>query len=187
MEEVLKLEQDGAVARITIDRPDRGNMLTLEMLDQVSALIIDAGFDPAIKVISITSVGDDFCLGRDPQSAPDKKPAPYVEVALSELIQKGVPAYDQAIFVNVTKSKGGDSYSDLRGFKLIDVLESAGLTGEATSVDIISLDGYMMTFSIEQLRRSYRQAAPVMVPSLPLPESSMALPVFLGSSPFSSK
>ena len=98
----------------------------------------------------------------DPQSAPDKKPAPHVEVALSELIQKGVPAYDQAIFVNVTKSKGGDSYSDLRGFKLIDVLEAAGLTEEATSIDVISVDGYMTTFSIEQLRRSYPQAAPVM-------------------------
>ena len=80
MEEVLKLEQDGAVARITIDRPDRGNMLTLEMLDQVSALIIDAGFDPAIKVISITSVGDDFCLGRDPQSAPEHTPKNGVEM-----------------------------------------------------------------------------------------------------------
>jgi hypothetical protein len=31
----------------------------------------------------------------------------------------------------------------------------------ATSVDVISLDGYSATFSIEQLRRSYVQAAPV--------------------------
>ncbi|MBN2318862.1 MAG: hypothetical protein JXR49_07285, partial [Acidobacteria bacterium] len=98
----------------------------------------------------------------DPQSAPDKKPAPHIEVALSGLVQKGVPAYVQTIFVNVTKSKGGDSYSDLRGFKLIDVLEAAGLTEEATSIDVISLDGYMTTFSIEQLRRSYPQAAPAM-------------------------
>ena len=43
MEDVLKLEQDGEIARITIDRADRGNMLTLDMLDHVSALIIDAG------------------------------------------------------------------------------------------------------------------------------------------------
>jgi hypothetical protein len=98
----------------------------------------------------------------DPQSAPDKKPAPLVTAALSQLIQKGVPSYVQTIFVNVTKSKDGDSYSDLRGFKLIDVLEAAGLTKEAISVDVISLDGYITTFSIEQLRRSYAQAAPVL-------------------------
>ena len=70
MDDVLKLEQDGEIARITIDRPGRGNMLTLDMLDHVSALIIDAGCDPSIKAISIASVGDDFCLGRDPESAP---------------------------------------------------------------------------------------------------------------------
>ena len=65
MENVLKLDQDGEIARITIDRPEKGNMLTLEMLDYVSALIIDAGCDPDIKAISLTSTGDDFCLGRD--------------------------------------------------------------------------------------------------------------------------
>ena len=54
MENVLKLDQDGEIARITIDRPEKGNMLTLEMLDYVSALIIDAGCDPDIKAISGT-------------------------------------------------------------------------------------------------------------------------------------
>ena len=32
MDDVLKLEQDGDIARLTIDRPEKGNMLTLEML-----------------------------------------------------------------------------------------------------------------------------------------------------------
>lgn len=80
MDDVLQLEQDGAVARITIDRPDKGNMLTLEMLDYVSALIIDAGCDPDIKAISISSVGDDFCLGRDPASAPEDTPKNGIEM-----------------------------------------------------------------------------------------------------------
>ena len=71
MEDALKLEQDGEIARLTIDRPEKGNMLTLEMLDYLSALIIDAGCDPDIKAISLTSVGDDFCLGRDPDGAPE--------------------------------------------------------------------------------------------------------------------
>ena len=98
----------------------------------------------------------------DPQSAPDKKPAPHVLMSMNALMQKGVPSHVQTIFVNVSKSKDGDSYSDLRGFKLIDVLEAAGLSREATSADVISLDGYMATFSVEQLRRSYPQAAPVL-------------------------
>jgi hypothetical protein len=95
----------------------------------------------------------------DPQSAPDKKPAPYAIISYEDMAKK-IPAYEQAIFVNVSKSKDGDSYSDLRGFKLIDVLEAAGMDNKAVSIDVISLDGYSTTFSITQLRRKYRQAAP---------------------------
>ena len=43
MVDVLQLDHDGEIARITINRADKGNMLTLEMLDNISALIIDAG------------------------------------------------------------------------------------------------------------------------------------------------
>jgi hypothetical protein len=97
----------------------------------------------------------------DPQSAPDKNPAPHAVISYEDLIAKKLPVFEQAIFVNVSKSKEGDSYSDLKGFRLIDVLEVAGMTDKAASVDVISLDGYMTTFSIGQLRRKYRQAAPV--------------------------
>jgi enoyl-CoA hydratase/carnithine racemase len=80
MEDVLQLDHDGAIARIVINRADKGNMLTLEMLDNVSALIIDAGLDPDIKAISLSSTGDDFCLGRDPASAPEDTPKNGVEM-----------------------------------------------------------------------------------------------------------
>lgn len=80
MEDVLQLDHEGAIARITINRADKGNMLTLDMLDNVSALIIDAGLDPDIKAISISSTGDDFCLGRDPASAPENTPKNGVEM-----------------------------------------------------------------------------------------------------------
>ncbi|MBN1567454.1 MAG: hypothetical protein JXA73_06380 [Acidobacteria bacterium] len=96
----------------------------------------------------------------DPLSTPDKKLAPHIVISYDDLVAKKIPILEQAIFVNVTKSKDGDSYSDLKGFKLIDVLEAAGMNREATSVDVISLDGFSTTFSINQLRRKYRQAPP---------------------------
>ncbi len=97
----------------------------------------------------------------DPQSAPDKKTAPQITLSFDELIAKKIPIHEQAIFVNVSKSKDGDSYSNLKGFKLLDVLKAAGISDKATSVDVFSLDGYSATFSIAQLRRNYPQAAPV--------------------------
>ena len=97
----------------------------------------------------------------DAQSVKGMKPAAHVIISYEELIKKGVAVKEHALFVNVTKSRDGDSYSDIRGFSLIDALEAAGLSKEATSVDVISLDGYVKTFSIDQLRRMYPQSAPV--------------------------
>ena len=97
----------------------------------------------------------------DPKSVPGQKETTHVIISHDELITKGVPITEQTLFVNVAKSRDGDSYSDIRGFSLIEVLKAAGMSEEATSVDIISLDGYAATFSIDQLRRMFPQAAPV--------------------------
>jgi len=112
------------------------------------------------------SNGDELAAGTnpgDPQSVPGYKPSAYIVFSYDELIKKSVTVVEQAIFVNVARGggSGGDRYIDVRGFPLIEVLEAAGLSKEATSVDILTIDGYSTTFSIEQLRRSFPQAAPV--------------------------
>jgi hypothetical protein len=97
----------------------------------------------------------------DAQSVPGLRPATHVILSYDELVKKGVTVAKHALFINSAKSRDGDGYSDIRGFPLIEVLEVAGLSAEATGVDVISLDGYTATFSIDQLRRTYPQAAPV--------------------------
>ena len=110
------------------------------------------------------SNGDELAAMSNPgdaQSVPGQKPAPYVILSYDELVKKGVTVAEHAFFVNSAKSREGDGYSDIRGFPLIEVLKAAGLSEEALSVDVISIDGYAKTFSIDQLRRMYAQAAPV--------------------------
>jgi len=97
----------------------------------------------------------------DAQSVPGLRPAAHVILSYDELVKKGVTVTEHALFINSAKSRDGDGYSDIRGFPLIEVLQAAGLSEEATSVDVISLDGYTATFSMDQLRRTYPQAAPV--------------------------
>ncbi len=72
------------------------------------------------------------------------------------------PVIEQAVFVNTTKSRSGDSYSDYRGNGAWATLQAAGMADTATSVDVLSADGYERTFTIAELRRSWPQAAPVM-------------------------
>jgi len=95
------------------------------------------------------------------RSVPGQKNTKHVILSHDELIKKGVAVAEYALFFNVAHSKEGDSYSDIRGFPLIEVLKAAGMSEEATSIDVISLDGYVSTFSTDQLRRTYTQAAPV--------------------------
>jgi enoyl-CoA hydratase/carnithine racemase len=80
MSDGYKVTREGAVGHLQIDRPDRGNMITLAMLDDIAADIAKVGSDPAVNAILVTGKGSDFCRGRDPQGAPESKPTTAVEM-----------------------------------------------------------------------------------------------------------
>jgi enoyl-CoA hydratase len=61
----LTYEADGAVARITLDRPERGNGITLEMPRELAACVERANLDPAVRVIALAGNGPGFCGGYD--------------------------------------------------------------------------------------------------------------------------
>jgi len=57
--------RDGAVLRITLNRPDRRNSLTRLMIEALVGALTDAATDDTLRAIHIRSVGDDFCAGAD--------------------------------------------------------------------------------------------------------------------------
>jgi len=61
----LTYEVDGRVARITLDRPERGNGITLEMPRELAACVERADLDPAVHVIALSGNGNGFCGGYD--------------------------------------------------------------------------------------------------------------------------
>src|SRR5215207_8688677 len=56
---------DGAVAIITLNRPDKKNAMLLAMRDQIAALAERVNDEPAIRVAVLTGAGTDFCAGAD--------------------------------------------------------------------------------------------------------------------------
>lgn len=56
---------DGRVARITLDRPERGNGLTRALIDELAARVDKADLDPAVHVIVLSGNGKGFCGGYD--------------------------------------------------------------------------------------------------------------------------
>ena len=62
----LRLEQDGAVARLLIDRPDRRNAMTQAMWEALPVLVGQAMADDAVRVLILASATPGlFCAGAD--------------------------------------------------------------------------------------------------------------------------
>jgi 2-(1,2-epoxy-1,2-dihydrophenyl)acetyl-CoA isomerase len=61
----LVVEADGGVLRIRLDRPDRRNAITDDMVMALIETIEAAGSDQSVRVIALSGTGDHFCSGFD--------------------------------------------------------------------------------------------------------------------------
>jgi len=59
--ETLTYESSDRVARITLDRPQRGNGITPRMPAEIAACVERANLDPAIHAIALAGNGSGFC------------------------------------------------------------------------------------------------------------------------------
>jgi enoyl-CoA hydratase len=63
--QTLTYEVTGRIARITLNRPERGNGITLEMPRELAACVERANLDPGVHVIALAGNGSGFCGGYD--------------------------------------------------------------------------------------------------------------------------
>ncbi|MGE0712192.1 MAG: crotonase/enoyl-CoA hydratase family protein [Planctomycetota bacterium] len=63
--ETLLYRADGAIATITLNRPERLNTIVPPMPDEMEAAVARAVRDPAVKVIVLRGAGRAFCAGYD--------------------------------------------------------------------------------------------------------------------------
>jgi len=61
----LQFSIDGPVARITLDRPARGNGITMAMPRELAWCVEQADIDPRVHVIALAGNGSGFCGGYD--------------------------------------------------------------------------------------------------------------------------
>ena len=64
-ERPLLYETDGAVATLTLNRPERLNAVTPAMIDELDAALARAQGDSAVRVIRLRGAGRAFCAGYD--------------------------------------------------------------------------------------------------------------------------
>jgi len=56
---------DGAIATITLNRPERLNAISVPMLDALSEALVATDQDHAVRVIVLTGAGKGLCSGVD--------------------------------------------------------------------------------------------------------------------------
>lgn len=62
---VVEYEVTGRIARITLNRPSRGNGITRSLISELEACVEQADLDPAVHVILLSGRGTGFCGGYD--------------------------------------------------------------------------------------------------------------------------
>jgi len=64
--EQVRYEVDGAVGRVTIDRPERRNALSFQVMAELREALASAKADDAVRVVVLTGAGEQaFCAGAD--------------------------------------------------------------------------------------------------------------------------
>jgi methylglutaconyl-CoA hydratase len=61
----IRLERQGAVGRIILCRPERGNAIDREMAEELFAASAQFEKDTQVHAVQLTADGDDFCIGTD--------------------------------------------------------------------------------------------------------------------------
>lgn len=61
----VELSVEGAVGRVTLNRPERMNALTWEMREQLTEFFRRVRFDEAVRALIVTGAGGNFCAGAD--------------------------------------------------------------------------------------------------------------------------
>ncbi len=86
---------DDRVARITLDRPDARNALTVEMRDDLVDAVRSARDDAGVRCLLVTGTGDSFCSGMDLRASTvaGAGASGFDPRSTSEALRKGVQTF----------------------------------------------------------------------------------------------
>lgn len=65
MSDVLLASGGAGILTLTLNRPDKRNALSAELISALAAAVRDAELDPSVRVVLLRGAGRDFCAGAD--------------------------------------------------------------------------------------------------------------------------
>jgi enoyl-CoA hydratase/carnithine racemase len=106
----MTYERDGRVARITLNRPERGNGITLEMPRELVACVERANLDPEVHVIALAGNGSGFCGGYDLTASAERMSERFG----AELAPSGAPTDPAVVAANHDPDRVWDPVVDFQ-------------------------------------------------------------------------
>lgn len=65
MSGIVLTSLDGGILSVTLNRPDKRNALSAEMIQRLHEAVEQADLDPDVRVVIVRGAGKDFCAGAD--------------------------------------------------------------------------------------------------------------------------
>ncbi|MBU2550848.1 MAG: enoyl-CoA hydratase [Proteobacteria bacterium] len=78
--ENIRLERDGGLAYLVLNRPDKFNALSRAMIREMAEALEGLGTDRSVRVVVIRAEGKHFCTGHDLSEMVDRDTVDYQEI-----------------------------------------------------------------------------------------------------------
>ena len=110
--ETMTYEVTGRIARVTLNRPERGNGITLDLPRELAECVERADLDPNVHVIALSGNGKGFCGGYDLVASAERMSEGHSAELGDSWIPAGSPLDPKVIARNHTPSETWDPIID---------------------------------------------------------------------------
>jgi len=165
MSDIVKYEQQDAVAVITLNRPDSMNAFTNELRADLLEALQKARDDDAVRVVVLTGEGRCFSAGADLKDVVDR---PVTEILLYEYrpVQEAIASMPKPVIAAIPGSAAGIGLSIAMQCDLLIMADNAFLLSPFTTISLVP-DGGLNWFLVRQL--GYRRAFQLSIESERIP------------------
>lgn len=165
MSDIVKYEQQDAVALITLYRPDAMNSFNTELRADLVAAIQRAHDDEAIRVIVLTGEGRTFSAGADLKAGIDKDVSEILQTEYRP-VQEAIANIPKPVIAAIPGSAAGIGLSIALQCDLLIMAENAFLLSPFTTISLVP-DGGLNWLLVRQL--GYRRAFQLSIESERIP------------------
>lgn len=165
MSDIVKYEQRGSVAIITLSRPESMNAFDTDLRAAVAAAFDRARKDAAIRVVVFTGEGRCFSAGADLKAGIDRDVTEILQVEYRP-IQEAIATLPKPVIAAVPGSAAGIGMSMALQCDLLIMADNAFLLSPFTTISLVP-DGGLSWMLVRQL--GYRRAFQLSVESERIP------------------